>query len=41
MSYKMLHKNYDVETEEIYSPDEDETIEKRNEYWCAECKIET
>ena len=37
----MSHKNYDVETEEIYSPDEDETIEKRNEYWCAECKIET
>lgn len=35
----MLHEDYSVE--EIYSPDEDNTIEKRREYWCNECKIET
>lgn len=37
----MLHENYDIEIDETYSPDEEEFIEKRSEYWCAECKIET
>ena len=37
----MLHEDYDIEIDETYSPDEEEFIEKRSEYWCAECKIET
>lgn len=36
----MLHGEYNAEMEEMYSPSE-ETIKKRKEYWCGNCKIET
>jgi len=37
----MLHEDYDAEIEDMYSSYEEEFIEKRKEYWCGDCKIET
>ena len=41
MSYSMSSEELDMETEDLYSSDEEEVIEKPTEYWCVDCGIET